>query len=404
MADTDWLGPESNSHKEKSPDNNQINGSGMSAVLANQSDGYQDSIQAGIDDGAHAVIDLDAAAFNLSVVRAMAPDSKVMAVVKANAYGHGAIEIARTLANADGFGVARIAEARQLRDAGIVNPITLLEGFTDQHQLMTIIEIMADVVVHSIAQVDLLKRTGFSGNIWVKVTSGMNRLGFPLDMLPRVLHELRKYKVLGIMTHLANADMDTSATHRQIELFYKGVSEFGLPVSIANSAGIIRHPETRTDWVRPGLMLYGASPFPGQQFADLKTVMTLNAPVIAINRVRAGESVGYGSMWTAPVDCRVAVLAIGYADGYPWGTGNPRCVLLGGQRRQIVGRISMDMTCIVLADEDDVQLSERAILWGNRLPVEEVALASGSIAYTLLCQIGHRVTRLYVGDSEDAAK
>ena len=342
---------------------------------------------------AHAVIDLKAIADNLAIVRRTARASKIMAVVKANAYGHGAARVALHLQDADGFGVARILEAQELRDAGVKKPISLLEGFMDAGELDSANGLRLDVVVHSWQQVKLLKSQTFSASIWIKVTTGMNRLGFTLAELPEVLNGLSHCSVLGIMTHLAKADVDRAATNRQIESFLAAATTYGLPLSIANSAGILNYPESHVDWVRPGLMLYGASPFM-QTDAGLNPAMTLSAPIIAVNQVEAGASVGYGSLWTAAKDSRIAVIAIGYGDGYPWSSCG--AALVHGEPRPLAGRVSMDMTCIVLNDSDQVSVGDQVILWGTQLRLEEVAQASGTIPYTLMCHIGNRVLREYV--------
>ncbi len=341
------------------------------------------------------VIDLNAVAHNLSLVRARAPNSRVMAILKANAYGHGAIQVASCLMDADSFGVSRLEEALELRGVGIDKPIVLLEGIMDQDQLALASDAALDLVVHSRYQIELLRRSGFTGGVWVKVNTGMNRLGFGIDDVAGALKDLGACRVIGIMTHLADAESDEAGTQRQISSLREGTRKFGLPLSIANSAGILQHPESHADWVRPGLMLYGVPPVSSMAGDDdLHQAMTLSAPVIAINTIHAGASVGYGGRWTASRDTRIGVLAIGYGDGYPREISSKGCVLVAGRRCPIVGRVSMDMTCIVV--DGDVAIGERATLWGEHLPVSEIALASDTIAYTLMCQMGERVQREYV--------
>tara|TARA_Y100000814_G_scaffold208951_1_gene154701 strand:- start:109 stop:1152 length:1044 start_codon:yes stop_codon:yes gene_type:complete len=342
----------------------------------------------------HAAIDLNAINSNLSLVRAKAPDSKVMAIIKADAYGHGAVAVAKQISTVDSFGVARINEAEELREAGIETPVVILEGFLDADELKASERLWLDVVVHSEHQVELLRRHSFSGGLWVKVTTGMNRLGFELSDLREVLNKLAGHKIIGIMSHLPSADSDSILTDQQISTFRETAGTFDLPLSIANSAAILDFPNSHLDWVRPGLMLYGASPI-DQLNTDLRASMTLSAPIIAINKVVPGQSVGYGGTWVAQRDCLVAVLAAGYADGYPREIANGS-VVLGGARRDILGRVSMDMICIELDESDDVTVGDQAILWGAGLPIEEVATTAGTIPYTLMCGVAKRVRRNYL--------
>ncbi len=342
----------------------------------------------------HAAIDLNAINSNLSLVRVKAPASKVMAVIKADAYGHGAVAVAKQISTVDSFGVARVNEAQELREAGIETPVVILEGFLNADELKASERFRLDVVVHSEHQVELLRRHSFSGGLWVKVTTGMNRLGFELSDLGEVLNKLAGHKIIGIMSHLPSADSDSTLTDQQISTFRETAGTFDLPLSIANSAAILDFPNSHLDWVRPGLMLYGASPI-DQLNTDLRASMTLSAPIIAINKVVSGQSVGYGGTWVARRDCLVAVLAAGYADGYPREIANGS-VVLGGARRAILGRVSMDMICIELDESDDVTVGDQAILWGEGLPIEEVATAAETIPYTLMCGVAKRVRRNYL--------
>ena len=342
----------------------------------------------------HAAIDLNAINSNLSLVRAKAPTSKVMAVIKADAYGHGAVAVAKQLSDVDSFGVARVNEAEELREAGIEAPVVILEGFLDADELKASERFWLDVVVHSEHQVELLHRHSFSGGRWVKVTTGMNRLGFALSDLGEVLNKLAGHNIIGIMSHLPSADSDSTMTDQQISTFRETAGTFDLPLSIANSAAILDFPNSHLDWVRPGLMLFGASPI-DQLNTDLRAAMTLSAPIIAINKVVSGQSVGYGGTWVARRDCLVAVLAAGYADGYPREIANGS-VVLGGARRNILGRVSMDMICIELDESDDVTVGDQAILWGAGLPIEEVATTAATIPYTLMCGVAKRVRRNYL--------
>ncbi|MAI41193.1 MAG: alanine racemase [Gammaproteobacteria bacterium] len=338
-------------------------------------------------------VNLNAIKHNLSIVHAKAPKSQVMAIVKADAYGHGAVDVARCLKNADSFGVARFDEALELRRGGIEAPVVILEGILNANELRLTSELQLDLVVHSKYQIDLLNKQQFPGRVWVKVTTGMNRLGFPTSSLGRALLKLKSRNVVGIMSHLASADSNKAFTDAQVETFVSETKSFSLPLSIANSAGVLSFPDSHLDWVRPGIMLYGGSPY-DRAIPELKSVMTFSAPVIAINKIHASQSVGYGRTWVAEKDTRVAVLGIGYADGYPREITNGT-VILSGLTRKIVGRVSMDMICVELEESDSVAVGETAELWGNILQIEEVAGKSNTIPYTLMCGVGNRVRRNY---------
>lgn len=354
---------------------------------------------------AKARIDLDAIEHNFNHIRGCAPASRIMAIIKADAYGHGAIEVARKLGNADALGVARLSEAVKLREAGIHTPICLLEGIATREELnlASIYEFI--VVVHDDSQLELLDKGGARRPVWLKVDTGMGRLGFPVEQVPDIVSRLRHQKLQGFMTHLANAsDPDSAYTEKQIGRIQSISRKLqtdhpaATTLSIANSAGIMMHPTSHADWVRPGIMLYGATPMDNlEPVMALHPAMTLTAPIIAIKKIKAGESVGYGSLWTAASDAHIAVIAIGYGDGYPRETAAGTPVLIGGHRRRLVGRVSMDMICVELEPEDAFEVGERAVLWGEGLPVEEIARAAGTITYTLLTGVTQRVTREYRG-------
>lgn len=354
---------------------------------------------------AAAHIDLEAIAHNFDTVKQLAPSSRVMAVIKADAYGHGAVQVARKLEAADALGVARVSEAVKLREKGIGTPICLLEGVVDREELNLASVYELQVVVHDDEQLALLEHNGARRNIWLKVDTGMGRLGFKPEAVPDILERIGRQKLLGIMTHLANADdLQSTKTNEQISCIRNFVERTDHPackvISIANSAGILHHPESISDWIRPGLMLYGASPMTSLKPIDkLHPAMTFSAPVIAVRELKQGETVGYGGIWCAGKDTRVAVIAAGYADGYPREIDPGTPVLLGGARRPVVGRVSMDMICVELEETDATKPGDRAILWGQGLPVEEIARASGTIAYTLLCGVSHRVSRHYRGEA-----
>jgi alanine racemase len=354
---------------------------------------------------ARAHIDLDAVAKNFSLAKQLAPASQVMAIVKANAYGHGAIEVARNLTEADVFGVARISEAVKLREAGIAKPICLLEGVMDKEELNLSSIYDFQMVLHSSEQLELLKAQGARRAVWLKIDTGMGRLGISPQEAENYLQHLGAQRLLGLMTHLANASQpDDPATGRQIALIRETSSSLTAAcpgagvLSIANSAGVLTRQGSDADWIRPGLMLYGASPMDDLEVReDLHPAMTFRAPVIAVKKIKQGESVGYGGTWTAARDTRVAVVAAGYADGYPREIEPGTPVLVNGERRSIIGRVSMDMLCVELLGHDHVEVADQVILWGSGLPVEEIARSAGTIAYTLLCGVSQRVPREYRG-------
>ncbi len=357
------------------------------------------------DFGPRALIDSVALKHNLSVVRARAPQSKVMAVIKANAYGHGLVPTARALNGADAFGVARLAEALALRSAGLAHPIVLLEGVFTREEVDAAAAHRLEVVVHTWEQLDLLEswRGTRSLRAWLKVDTGMNRLGFRLEDFSIALQRVRAIQALRdaprLMTHLANADdVNDSKTAAQIAKFRAVGDSLGMERSIANSAGLFAWPEARTEWVRPGLMLYGIAPFPKQTGSELglKPAMTLTTRLIAVRAVKAGESVGYGGAWQATRDTRIGIAAIGYGDGYPRQVGNGSPVLVHDRMLPIAGRVSMDMIAIDLEGFDDAQVGANVTLWGEALPVEQVADCAGTIAYELVCGISQRVAVEYV--------
>jgi len=356
------------------------------------------------DFGPRAVIDLDALKHNLGVVRQHAPQSKVMAVVKANAYGHGLVPTARALSGADAFGVARLPEAMALRAAGLAHPIVLLEGVFTRDELDIVASHHFEIVVHSFEQLATLE--AWHGprppRVWLKMDTGMNRLGFRTSDFESALKRLRACKALRdpprLMTHLACADeRDRSKTEQQVKAFRSRVDAQGLERSIANSAGLLAWPDARVEWVRPGIMLYGLSPFANQCGAELslKAAMTLTTQLIAIRPIAAGEEVGYGALWRAAHPTRIGIAAIGYGDGYPRQIGGGSPVRVGAREFKIAGRVSMDMIAIDLEDALDVRVGDLVTLWGPELPAERLAECAGTIAYELVCGISQRVTVEY---------
>jgi len=355
---------------------------------------------------AWAEIDLEALRHNLQIVRRAAPSSQIASVIKANAYGHGIIRVAKALRDTDAFGVASIDEAMQLREAGIENRILLLEGMFDAEELALVKKFNFDLVVHNLSQVEQLKNADHLLSVWIKLETGMNRLGLSPDDFSRAVKMLNANKnikkPLILMTHLANAD-DTSDqfTSRQIEDFFlavKDITEFEFETSIANSAGVLVWPESHTDsahlnWVRPGIMLYGISPVINSKANDfdLKPVMTVKSRLIDIRNCEKGARVGYGGTWVSDKDRKIGVVAFGYGDGYPRHAGNSTPVLVNQKRAAIVGRVSMDLMTVDLSGHQNVQIGDVVELWGKNLPVEEIAHAASTIAYELVCGITKRV-------------
>ena len=352
-----------------------------------------------------AVINLSACRHNLSVAKKAAPESKCIAVIKANGYGHGMVEIANALNEADAFAVARIEEAITLREAGITLPVLLLEGFTSANELALAQKYQLDCVIHSEPQVQLLEQsTGEAITVVVKIDSGMHRLGFDPDDVSTSVLKLEKCdcvnKPVKFMTHFSTADdkQDDKTLH-QIEAFYKSIEEFSNnEVSLANSAGILGWPQSYAAWNRPGIMLYGVSPFINSTASDhlLKPVMTLQSHLVSVKEIKEGEAIGYGGTYVCEKDMSVGIVAIGYGDGYPRHakTGTP--VLVNDKICSLLGRVSMDMICVDLSKQPDAKVNDEVILWGDGLPVEVVAEHSDTIGYDLLCGVTKRVEFQYL--------
>lgn len=346
----------------------------------------------------HIDIDYNAIEKNYALAKKCAPNSKVMAIIKANAYGHGLFEVANTLSYADAFGVATPSEAIALRKAGVKNRILVLEGFLTAEELSSIQEAQCDTVVHSEFQVELLKKTETSNpiGIWLKVDSGMHRLGIKPHVVETLRAQIAEHptcKELVLMTHLASSEeLASDTTAKQLETFQTCTELSQHPSSTANSAAILSRPETHGDWVRAGIMLYGASPLEahGDDHCGLTAAMEVTAPIIAIRDCEKGDAIGYGGRYTCPTDMRIGVVAIGYGDGYPRHAKDGTPVLINGDRVPMVGRVSMDMITVDLTDCKNAAVGDHALLWGKALPVEEVAQSADTISYELLCQIQSR--------------
>jgi len=348
-----------------------------------------------------ATIDGGALRHNMDVVRRAAPKSRVMAVIKANAYGHGLVAVARALESADAFAVARVDEGLCLRQAGIDAPTVLLEGVFDREQLEAAAGAGFELVVHTAEQIELLRAAppGMSFKVWLKLDSGMNRLGFKgvaFDEAHAALAALAAVRSpVNLFTHLASADEpELSTTAEQLARFAAATRGLAGERSIANSAGMLSFADAQADWVRPGLLLYGVSPVAGSIGADygLRPVMTLHSHVIARKDLVPGERVGYGGDWTAARPTRLAIVAVGYGDGYPRALPSGAPVLVNGERASLAGRVSMDMIAIDVTDlRRRAAMGDPVVLWGEGLPVEEIAVWAGTIPYELLCGISQRV-------------
>lgn len=347
-----------------------------------------------------AIVDTAALRQNLARVRSIAPASRVMAVVKANGYGHSVVPVAKALADADGFAVARLEEGLALRAAGLANRILLLEGVFSPDQLAVAAQQRFDLMVHSFEQLELLEgRSGTEAvSAWIKVDSGMNRLGFRVEQFAEAYRRLTRIAGVSphptLVTHLANADdrFDVK-TPEQLRAFASATGSVPGERSIANSAALVAWPDSRVDWVRPGLLLYGVSPFPSGNGAELglRPAMTLQTEVIAVKTVKPGETVGYGGAWRAERETRMAVIAAGYGDGYPRSVPSGTPVLVHGRRAPLIGRVSMDMVTADVTDLPPVATGDPVVLWGDGLPVEEVADHAGTISYELICGVSQRV-------------
>lgn len=351
---------------------------------------------------ARARLDAQALRHNLRQVRRHAPRSKVMAVVKANGYGHGLSWVAGTLTDADAFGVASLEEGIALRVAGVTQPVCLLEGFFDADEPALCARHRLSPAIHHEGQVRMLEAATLSPPLdtWLKVDSGMHRLGVAPESAASLVARLRACRNVAevrLMSHLACADDPAHpATRAQLDAFLPLARALKLEASLANSAGIVAWPESHLDWVRPGIMLYGVSPMANASVArhDLRPVMTLESALIAIHQRRKGEAIGYGGDWICPEDMPVGVAAVGYGDGYPRHAPSGTPALVHGRRVPLIGRVSMDMITLDLRGQPEARIGDAVVLWGEGLPVEEVAVRAGTIAYELLCHVTERIPRV----------
>lgn len=352
---------------------------------------------------ARAVIDLNALRYNYREVRRCAPKSRILCVIKANAYGHGMVEVARALPEADGFAVACVDEALELRSSGIKQPLTVFQGFQSAEELQLCRQHGLWPVVHHSSQLEILRagNTGKPFEVWLKVATGINRLGFRPEEAQVVWQQLRNVadlRQIRLMTHMARADegkgdaANPDPTILQLRLFDEVAAGLNAECSLANSAALVGWPEAQREWVRPGIMLYGASPFLLSRgpSLSLKPVMTLQSRLIAINTRKRGDPVGYGGMWVCPADMPVGAVAIGYGDGYPRHIDEGTPVLLNGKQAPIIGRVSMDLLTVNLSGSN-AAVGDEVTLWGEDLPVDVIARHADTISYELLCNVYGRV-------------
>ena len=339
-----------------------------------------------------ALINLDNARHNLAYIKTLAPSSKIMATLKANAYGHGLTLMASAFNDADAFSVLTIDDAIELREAGFDKKILLLEGPFDHDDLNIASAYHFDMVIHSEYQLALIRQLEKHKkiNIHLKINTGMNRLGFSVEKVPKIYQQLKndaRVKEIIFMSHFANADIK-NGTDLQVSQINSLVETFNEPFSVANSAAIFNQISTHLDWVRPGIMLYGATPFDADLPLDqLKPVMTLRSEIIAIQEIKKGEGVGYGNEFKASKDMRIGIVACGYADGYPRHAPSGTPIIVDGIQTSTVGRVSMDMIAVDIDDIPNVNYGSSVELWGENLSVDIVAQHAKTVGYELLCAI-----------------
>ncbi|NVJ91720.1 MAG: alanine racemase [Methylocystaceae bacterium] len=355
---------------------------------------------------ATATIDLAAIKHNYDIAKRLSPQGgKAMAIIKANAYGHGAVQVAHYLEDhVDAFGVACIEEAVELRDAGITKAILLLEGFFSTDELDYIRHHNLWCALHDEQQIAALAalKPGLKINIWLKMDSGMHRLGIAPENYAKAYERLRGLDVVDeivMMSHFSSADeLGLTKTRQQIESFDQATKGIDAPISIANSAGVLAHDDARRHWQRPGIMLYGSSPFEGgQENADhLKPTMMLTSEIIAVRSLQAGDAVGYGERWVCDKSTIVGTVAMGYADGYPRHCVDGTPVMVDGVRTRVIGRVSMDMMTVDLSNVPTAKIGSAVELWGAHVSVNDVAACAQTISYTLFTGITKRVHKCYI--------
>lgn len=354
----------------------------------------------------HAFIDCSALQHNLTIVRQHVHQTRIMAVVKANAYGHGLLRTAQALNTVDGFAVLELEAAIQLRNAGFKQTILLLEGFFSAEELEAIDHYQLSTVIHNHKQLSQLITCQKikQPDIFLKINTGMNRLGFRPEEKDKALSKIKQWRPnthITLMTHFACADdaLATNQVYQQLDHFALPDNKAaGLLQTLANSAAILRYPKTHATWVRPGIILYGISPLIEKTGIELglQPVMTLTSEIIAIQQLQPSDKVGYGNQFITDQSMRIGVVATGYADGYPRHapTGTP--ILVNGQRTRLVGRVSMDMLTVDLSGISDAEVGSSVTLWGKGLPVEIVAQSAQTIGYELVTALSARVPISYI--------
>jgi alanine racemase len=353
-------------------------------------------------------IDLDAIRYNYRKLKALAGgDCQLVAVVKADAYGHGAVQVAKALPNADAFAVAAVGEAVSLRESGITQKILVMGGFISTAELQICIDLQLDPIIHQQFHIDCLRDSQALNQmqIWIKVDSGMGRLGFPIKVVKNAIEQLENISTLGqlrMMSHFASADeIDNDKTNRQI----KTISDLKLDSyewGISNSAGIIGWPQSHKTWVRSGIAMYGANPMSNRKQVrqQLRPAMTMTTTVLAINQNNKGDVIGYAGSYTCPEDMTIAVIAAGYADGYPRLKTKSSQINIQGQLCNIVGRVSMDMITVDISALKEVKVGDEVCLFGANPEAEDIADDSLTIAYEIFCNVGAHAKRVYINIGE----
>ena len=344
-----------------------------------------------------ATISVSALRHNYAVAKRAALQSKVFAVIKANAYGHGIERVTRALVKADGFATVELEGALAVRERGFAEPILLLEGFFEASELPVISASDLAVVVHCEEQLRMLEtaRPAKPLDVFFKINTGMNRLGFAIPVARGMLERLRKSgtaKSITLMTHFATAD-GPEGIEEAMRRFDAVTAGIDLPRSLANSAAIFAHPQSHADIARLGIALYGATPFAERsaESLGLKPAMTLASKIIAIQDLAAGDTIGYGSTFRCEGPMRLGVVACGYADGYPRHAPSATPILVGGVRARTAGRVSMDMITVDLANVPDARVGTSVVLWGDGMPIDDVAMPAGTVGYELMCALAPRV-------------
>lgn len=361
---------------------------------------------------ATSIIDLSAIQHNLHLIQEMMPKQKILAMIKSNAYGHGLVPVAKALKNADALGVATIAEALQLRSAGVDADIVVMRGFATRDELSIFLDDNTLIAcMHDRQQLSLLENnaeltTNKILRIWMKIDTGMHRLGFACDAFQEIYNRLNKLSFIEkhfvICSHLADADnVDVNFTRTQIKNFENVTKNIFNEKSLLNSAGIVAYPNAHYDWVRPGLLLYGVTPFNATNKYESITkkfipAMTLEAKLIAVKNVKRGEKIGYTCTYFADRDIKIAIVGMGYGDSYPRQAKNGTPVLIRAQRCPIVGRVSMDMITVDVSALKEVSVDDAVTLWGHDLSVAEVAQCANTISHELLCHLTGRVNLIYI--------